>query len=208
MKFLICNFCCKKDKHCESTIDRLCQRINGNTDLLDCRNTAYCISLVRPTEMSIRRMIQNFGFYKVKLSDDIIYTYMHSLIVAARRPVGGVGGEDADDEVIGNVESLGKKEISKDLIDELSRMFEEARNVGVDGIIGSMHVPSSLSVLRRGVIGKGRSRATSQRQSTKRKIRKRTISSDSEFDFEDQSVASRCVKRHVILSSDDDDSFV
>lgn len=58
-----------KDKYSEALIEKLCLRFNNNSNPIDLRNTAFCLSQLNLNEKGIRMLIHHFELVRPKLSD-------------------------------------------------------------------------------------------------------------------------------------------
>lgn len=57
----------EKDKYSESLIIKLCERLANSLNILELRNTAYCLSEINMNEKSLRKLIESFNDYKKTL---------------------------------------------------------------------------------------------------------------------------------------------
>ncbi len=47
----------EKDKYSESLIVKLCERLSNSLNMLEIRNTAYCLSEINMNEKGLRKLI-------------------------------------------------------------------------------------------------------------------------------------------------------
>ncbi|PIA18386.1 ARM repeat-containing protein [Coemansia reversa NRRL 1564] len=72
MKFLF-DFI-KKDRQTDNVVEKLCQRFRNTTDTRQCRDIAYCMTLLPfKSERSLRRLMDGLPSYQDKLADDAVY---------------------------------------------------------------------------------------------------------------------------------------
>jgi len=75
----------EKEKYSETLVDKLTSRIANSDNEKDWRNSAYCLSLLQYNEKSIRKLVDNFEFYREKLADDEINEYFKNLLTKFKK---------------------------------------------------------------------------------------------------------------------------
>ncbi|KAJ2614796.1 condensin complex non-SMC subunit Cnd1 [Coemansia sp. RSA 1365] len=83
MKFLF-DFI-KKDRQTDNVVEKLCQRFRNTTDTRQCRDIAYCMTLLPfKSERSLRRLMDGLPSYQDKLADDAVYKLFADIATKSR----------------------------------------------------------------------------------------------------------------------------
>lgn len=70
----------KKDRQVESLVEKLCFRFRITTQERQWRDIAFCLSLLNYTEKTIKKLIENIGFFKDKVRAQEVFDYFKSII--------------------------------------------------------------------------------------------------------------------------------
>ncbi|KAJ2798464.1 condensin complex non-SMC subunit Cnd1, partial [Coemansia guatemalensis] len=107
MKFLF-DFI-KKDRQTDNVVEKLCQRFRNSTDPRQCRDIAYCMTLLPfKSERSMRRLMDGLPSYQDKLADDTVYKLFADIAAKSRS-------------------QSAQKQETKALLDEYESKLKEAR---------------------------------------------------------------------------------
>ncbi|KAJ1731254.1 condensin complex non-SMC subunit Cnd1 [Coemansia biformis] len=108
MKFLF-DFIKEKDRQTDNVVEKLCQRFRNTTDSRQCRDIAFCMTLLPfKSERSIRRLLDGLQAYQDKLSDNAVYKHFADIANKART-------------------HAAQKHEAKTLLDEYETKLKEAR---------------------------------------------------------------------------------
>lgn len=69
-----------KDRQIESLVDKLCYRFKMTEQERQWRDIAFCLSLLSYTEKTIKKLIENIGFFKDKVQIQEVYDYFRHII--------------------------------------------------------------------------------------------------------------------------------
>lgn len=57
----------EKDKYSESLIGKLCERLSNSLNILEVKNTAFCLSEINMNERGLRKILESFNDIKKTL---------------------------------------------------------------------------------------------------------------------------------------------
>jgi len=69
-----------KDRQIESLVDKLCYRFKMTEQERQWRDIAFCLSLLSYTEKTIKKLIENIGFFKDKVQIQEVYDFFRQII--------------------------------------------------------------------------------------------------------------------------------
>ena len=69
----------EKDKYSESLISKLCERLSNSLNILEIKNTAYCLSEINMNERGLRKLIESFNDFKKTLETPEVAVYFRTL---------------------------------------------------------------------------------------------------------------------------------
>lgn len=69
-----------KDKYSEVLIEKLCLRFGNTTNIIDLRNTAFCLSQLNYYEKALRMLLSLFDHIRPKLEDDDVCNCFKALL--------------------------------------------------------------------------------------------------------------------------------
>ena len=79
----------EKEKHTDSLIDKLCDKLKGSSSEIEWRNIAYCLSQLKySSERTFLKMKEKLDCYKDKLQNAEVNAYFYKIAEAARKIVG------------------------------------------------------------------------------------------------------------------------
>lgn len=74
-----------KDRQIENLVDKLCYRFKITELERQWRDIAFCLSLLSYTEKTIKKLMDNIGFYKDKVQIQEVYDYFHQIITNTQK---------------------------------------------------------------------------------------------------------------------------
>lgn len=76
-----------KDRPAENLVEKLCSRFRNTNSERQWRDIAFCLSLLTPTEKTMKRLIENLPYYKDKVQYDEIYDSFKMIISNANKQI-------------------------------------------------------------------------------------------------------------------------
>jgi condensin complex subunit 1 len=75
----------EKERQAESIVEKLCQRFRLSEDTRQCRDIAFCLSLLPfKSERSVKKLIEGLPFYRDKLHEEGVYARFQEILVKVR----------------------------------------------------------------------------------------------------------------------------
>lgn len=115
-----------KDRQTENLVDKLCSRFRNTNTERQWRDIAYCLSLLNPTEKTMKKLIEHLPSYKDKVQCDDIYDYFKTIISNANK----------------QLLKPGLKELTKEFDVKLQKCLQ-AGNVSIDVSLIDVNVTPS-----------------------------------------------------------------
>lgn len=78
----------KKEKQCESLVEKLCHRFRATQDVQQWRHFAFCLSQISYSDKSVKKLTENFACFEATLGDADIYASFAEIIAKAKKFAG------------------------------------------------------------------------------------------------------------------------
>ncbi|KAL7024546.1 hypothetical protein ACKWTF_013099 [Chironomus riparius] len=185
-----------KDRQIESLVDKLCYRFKMTEQERQWRDIAFCLSLLSYTEKTIKKLIENIGFFKDKVQIQEVYDLFRYIITSTLK--------------------LAKPEL-KAVVQDFELKLEECLAVNDNPTEQNEHDESNMSIRRPNNTtvskrapataqkGKGKSKKTPAPKSRGTRGRRQQVSSDGSSDSEAENNPRRGRRKQQPVSSESEE---
>lgn len=78
-----------KSKQMENLVDRFCAKYQNNENKFKARNITFCLTLITYNEKALRRLSENFKYYRHELTEDVVLNMFKEIITNAGKAAMG-----------------------------------------------------------------------------------------------------------------------
>lgn len=95
-----------REKHSDSMVEKLCHRFRTCEGERETRDLAFCISLLNMSERGIKKLADNFKSYSSVLNDDMVHSYITTVISKCTKPGMSPSGAQIVEELTRKIEAI------------------------------------------------------------------------------------------------------